>query len=201
MLLAGARRRRFARKEVVFHEGDPGDSLHLIESGRVAVRIQTPLGDTATLRIMNAGEHFGEFAVIAPAARNATIVALETTTTLVLHRDQINRLRAEHPSVDAMLLNAVVAEVRRLSAALVDALYVPVNTRLVRVLADLARTYPADQGKIVIPLTQDDLAGLCGATRPTVNQLLAKLAERELIGLSRGRITILDLPGLERRAR
>lgn len=199
-VLAAAQRRRFARREVVFHEGDPGDTLHLVESGHVAVRIHTPLGDTATLRIISPGEYFGELAVIAPAPRNATIVALESTTTLALHRDHLNRLRTEHPAVEEVLLSAVVGEIRRLSSALVDALYVPVPTRLARILVELAKTYPGQGGAILIPLTQEDLAGLCGATRPTVNQLLQKLAERKIIDLARGKIAILDLAALERRA-
>ena len=70
-LLTRARRRRFARQEVLFHEGDPGDSLHLVARGHVALRIHTPLGDVATMRIVRPGEFFGELAVVAPSARNA----------------------------------------------------------------------------------------------------------------------------------
>jgi CRP-like cAMP-binding protein len=195
------RRRKFGRGEVVFHEGDPGDTLHLIERGHLAVRVTTPLGDTATLRILGPGEYFGELAVISPGPRNATVLALEPTETVALHCDQINRLRREHADMDRVLLEAVIGEVRRMSAALLEAMYVPVPTRLVRQLVRLARTYPADdQGNVVIPLTQDDLAGLCGTTRPTVNQLLGKLADRKFIESARGRVVITDLPGLSRKA-
>jgi CRP/FNR family cyclic AMP-dependent transcriptional regulator len=200
-VLALARRRKFSRGEVVFHEGDPGDTLHLMDRGHVAVRVTTPLGDTATLRIIGPGESFGELAVISPAPRSATIIALEPTETLALHRDQINRVRHEHPVMDQALLEAVVGEVRRLSVALLDAMYSPVPTRLARQLVALARTYPADaKGRVVIPLTQDDLAGLCGTTRATVNQLIGKLVDRKLLEVARGRVTITDLPGLARKA-
>jgi CRP-like cAMP-binding protein len=199
--LALARRRKFARGEVVFHEGDPGDTVHFIDRGHVAVRVTTPLGDTATLRIIGPGGHFGELAVVSPGPRNAKIAALEPTETLALHRDHIDAFRREHPAIDRALLESVIAEVRRLSAALLDAMYVPVATRLARRLTELADSYPADpQGRTVIPLTQDDLAGLCGTTRPTVNQLLQKLCDRRLIELARGRVVITDLAGLEKRA-
>ncbi len=202
LVLAQARRRRFGRREVVFHEGDPGDTLHLIDSGHVAVRVTTPLGDAATLRVIGPGGHFGELAVVSPAPRNATIVALEPTETLALHRNEMNALRAKYPQVDRALLEAVVGAVRRMSQALLDALYVPVESRLLRRLAELAETYAADaKGEIIIPLTQDDLAGLVGATRPTVNQLLAKLVERDLLRISRGKVTLLDLQGLTARIR
>lgn len=197
-----ARRRKFSRGEVVFHEGDPGDTLHLIDRGHVAVRVTTPLGDMATLRIIGPGEYFGELALVSPAPRSATITALEPTETLVLHRDQINRVRLEHPDVEQALLDLVVGEVRRLSAALLDAMYAPVPLRLARQLVGLARSYQADaQGRVVIPLTQDDLASLCGTTRPTINQLIGKLTDNKLLEVARGRVIVTDLPGLARKAR
>jgi CRP/FNR family cyclic AMP-dependent transcriptional regulator len=201
-VLGLARRRKFSRGEVVFHEGDPGDTLHLIDRGHVAVRVTTPLGDMATLRIIGPGEYFGELALVSPAPRSATITALEPTETLVLHRDQINRVRLEHPDVEQVLLDVVVGEVRRLSAALLDAMYAPVPLRLARQLVGLARSYQADaQGRVVIPLTQDDLASLCGTTRPTINQLIGKLTQDKLLEVARGRVIVTDLPGLARKAR
>lgn len=201
-VLATARRRKFARGEVVFHEGDPGNTIHLIERGHVAVRVTSPLGDAATLRVLGPGEYFGELALISPAPRNATIVTLENVETLALHTNELQRLRREYPDVDRVLLEAVVQEVRRLSSALLDAMYVPARVRLARQLVDLARRFPADAGgRVVIPLTQDDLAGLCGTTRPTVNQLLGKLNEKHLVELARGRIVVVDLGGLTRLAR
>jgi CRP/FNR family transcriptional regulator, cyclic AMP receptor protein len=201
-ILAEARRRKFARREVIFHEGDPGDSLHLIERGHVTVRVTSPLGDTATLRILGPGEYFGELAVISPASRNATITALDAVETLSLHRDQMNRLRREHPAIEQVLLGAVVQEVRRLSASLLDAMYVPAAKRLARQLVNLAQRFPADaNGRTTIPLTQDDLAGLCGTARPTVNQMLAKLSERNLVDVARGRVVVIDLSALIKQAR
>lgn len=201
-VLGLARRRKFSRGEVVFHEGDPGDTLHLVDRGHVAVRVTTPLGDMATLRIIGPGEYFGELALVSPAPRSATITALEPTETLVLHRDQINRIRLEHPDVEQALLDLVVGEVRRLSAALLDAMYAPVPLRLARQLVGLARSYQADaQGRVVIPLTQDDLASLCGTTRPTINQLIGKLTDNKLLEAARGRVIVTDLPGLARKAR
>lgn len=201
-VLSSARRRSFRRGDIVFHEGDPGDTLHLIDRGRVAVRITTPYGDTTTIRILSAGEQFGELAVISEGPRNATVVALEPTETLSLSRGEIDRLRREHTDVDRAFLESIVREVRRLSLALVDAMYTPAQTRLARTLVRLAETYRADGEDVVrIPLTQDDLAGLCGATRPTVSQLLGRLVELGLVRVGRGRVEIIDLPGLRQRAR
>jgi CRP-like cAMP-binding protein len=137
-VLVAARRRRFARNEVVFHEGDPGDTVHLVDRGRVAVRVTSPLGDAVTLRILGPGAIFGELAVLSPAPRNATVVAVERTETLALHRDRFEQLRREHPDVDRILLEALITEVRRLSTQLLEALHAPVPRRVALRLIDLA---------------------------------------------------------------
>ena len=200
-MLRAARRRQFKRGEIIFHEGDPGDALYLVESGHAAVRVGTSYGDTATLRVIGPGEFFGELAVISPSARIATVVALEGCETLVLHRDQMSTLREQSPAVDRALLDTVVGQIRQANGRVLDAMFVPTSKRLSRRLVELAETYqPAPDGTVTIPLTQDDLAGLCGATRPTVNQLLGKLVDRRLIEVSRGRVGILNLAELTRMA-
>jgi CRP-like cAMP-binding protein len=200
MLIEAGRRRKFARGEVVFHDGDPGDSLHLVVRGHFAIRIGTPLGDVATLRVVGPGAHFGELAVLSPAPRRGSVVALEGGETLSLHRDDFVRLRATIPKIDEVLIEALVAEVRRLADALVDALYVPVEQRIWRRLHELVELYGRDV-PVVIPITQDDLAQLAGTTRSSANRVLRPAADDDLIRLARGRIEVLDVDALSRLAR
>ncbi|MDX6475435.1 MAG: family transcriptional regulator, cyclic receptor protein, partial [Gaiellaceae bacterium] len=104
-LLQVARRRTFGKGEVVFHEGDPADSMHLIEKGRFAVRTRTPLGDTALLAIHGPGAAFGELALMTrEAKRSATIAALEPGETRSVYRDDFARLQKRHPGVNEILL-------------------------------------------------------------------------------------------------
>ena len=201
--LAATTRRRFARREVLFHEGDPGDTVHLLDRGRVAVRITTPLGDVATLRVRGPGEVIGELALLDPASRRAaTVVALERTETLALRSDQFVELRRRHPSVDAFLVNVLAEEVRRLSGLLVEALYVPVDTRVVRRLVALEEAYrdPEAGGPTEVPLTQEDLASLAGTSRATVNRVLGEAERNGIIEVRRGRVIVLDRSALERRS-
>jgi CRP-like cAMP-binding protein len=200
-LLARARRRRFAKGEVLFHEGDPGDSMHLIAKGHLAVRVTTPLGDVATLLVLKRGDFVGEMAVVSPAPRNATVVALSEAETLSVNKEVLDELRAQHPAVDRVLIDALVTEVRRLSALLLEALYVPVDKRTWRRLLDLAAIYGPDTDGAVIPLTQEDLAQLIGTTRPTLNKLLRSVEDAGVIRSGRGRLEILDHEALRRRAR
>lgn len=200
--LAAARRRRFAAREVLFHEGDPGNSLHLIDRGRVAVRVSTPLGDAVTLEILSPGQVVGEMAVLEEGgARGATVVALEKTETLALHRDLFLELREDYPAIDRFLIEVLAARVRRLDSALMEALFVPVERRVLRRLVALTDVYQDAAGDVEISLTQEDLASLAGTSRATTNRALRLAEEAGVLALSRGRIRILDPALLARRAR
>lgn len=201
-VLSATRSRSYAKGEVVFHEGDPGETLHLIRTGRFAVRVSIPSGDTATLSVIGPGDAFGELALLGPSnERTATIVALEAGETLSLSRQDFAALRQDNPGVEQLLLAALARRIDELSRALLEALYVSVDRRVVRRLLDLAEAYPTPGQRVVtIPITQDDLAGMAGASRPTVNQVLQRLAGLGAVSLGRSRITIDDLALLRRRA-
>ena len=201
-LLRLARRRRFARGEVIFHEGDPGDTLHLVAQGHVAVRATTPLGDVAMLRVLRPGEFFGELAVVSPGPRNATVVALDRAETLGITKQQLDELRTRRPAVNAVVIEALATEVRRLSTAVTEALYLPSEKRLLRRLVELTVLFGSDtEPATVIPLTQDELAQLAGVTRPTANRILKSVEEDGAMRIGRGKVEILDAAALARQAR
>ena len=196
-LLAGARRRKFDRREVLFHEGDPAASLHLVDRGKVAIRVTTPLGDVAMLDVLVGGDILGEMALLAPGERrSATAIALERTETLMVDAQRFADLRANHPSAGELLMRLLAGRVQQLNHRLLEALYLPADTRLLRRLLWLADTYGDE-----IPLTQEDLAGLAGATRGTVNRVLRREEENGALALKRGRVIVIDRAALGRRAR
>ena len=201
-MLAGTRRRRYARGEIVFHEGDIGDALHLIAKGHVAVRSTTPLGDVSTFTVLGPGEVFGEGALLASdSRRTGTVVALEPVETQTLSGDQFGTLRREHPEVDRFLIEVLSAQVRRLSIRLQEALFIPAETRVLRRLVELCVSYRASDDSVVIPLTQDDLASLAGTSRPTANRVLKAAEDDGVLSVRRSRIEVIDSDALERRAR
>ncbi len=197
-LRALGRRRTFARDEVVFHRDDPGDSLHRIDRGRFAARIVTPLGEVATVAVQGRGEVFGLFAVLAPDhRRTATVVALEASETLSLAASDVHRLRRAHPEITEAIVELLTEEVAETSERLVEALYTPASRRVTQRLRALAELYAdqAEGGKVVIPLSQEHLAGLAGSTRETVNRVLKAEQQRGSVELGRNRITV-DLEAL-----
>lgn len=191
-LLALGRRRRFRRGDIIFHEGDPAESLHLVDVGHVAVRTTTPSGDVATLRLIGPGDQFGDLALVDASRRSAAIVAIDRVETVELRYADIGRFREEHHSFERVLLAMMARNVRRLSANLQETMYLAVPARVARRLDELCDMF--DGGPI--PLTQDDLAGLSGTTRQTVNQVLVELRDRGVLELGRGRITVVDRDGL-----
>src|SRR6476659_6561264 len=94
------RRRRFAKGEVLFHEGDPAEAVHLIVKGHVSVCMTTPRGDRVVLRVLGVGDLVGEYAIISPAPRSATVTALDSVETMTLASDEFAQLRAERPEID-----------------------------------------------------------------------------------------------------
>jgi len=201
-LLRVARRRRFARNEVVFHRDDPGDSLHLIQKGRFSLRVATPLGDVATIAVLGPGDSFGEMALLAEEPlRSATVTALEEAETFAVHRGEFEQLRSRHPEVDRILLRFLAGELRRVNERMLEALYVSAEKRTLRRLVELADLYRSADGEIVVTLTQESIAELAGVARPTVNAVLRDEEKRGTIALERGRTRIVDLDELARRAR
>ena len=132
-LVAGLRRRSYHRDEVIFHQGDPADTLHLIAAGHVSARVTLPGGEFVVVAIFGPGEAFGEIALVgSPHARGGTVVALEQCETLSLGRDEFHRLRTSYPGVDRFLVELLSARVERLNNYLLEALYVPAERRVLR---------------------------------------------------------------------
>ena len=195
-------RRTYRKDDTLFHEGDAGDLLYVIERGRVAIKVTTTLGDVVTLAVLGPGETFGEQALVdTQATRTASAVALETVEVRTLHRRDFEAARAEDRSMDELLVEMLAAQVRRLSARLQEALFVAADGRVLRRLAELVELYGADGGRSEIPLRQEDLASMAGTTRPTVNRLLRRLEQDGVVVLRRGQVTVLDTAALARRTR
>ena len=192
-VLAAASRHRYRRGEAIFREGDPGDSLHLLDKGHVAVQMTTPLGDVLTLAVLGPGEMFGELAALsAESHRSATIRSLDRTETLVVSGAAFAELRHDHPSLNELLLELASARIPRLSGQIVEALFVRADKRVLRRVLALAELHGGGLAGTTIPVRQDDVAELAGTSRPTVNRALKEAEAGGAVALGRGRITVVD---------
>jgi CRP-like cAMP-binding protein len=193
-------RRHFDRGEVVFHEGDPGDSLHIVTHGGFIARSSSTLGEVIAVNVFGVGDVFGEMVLLNPGAhRSATVVSHGRGATLMVSREPFEALRAADADVDRVLLSVLAERNRALTALVVELSFSPVDQRVCRrVLAFSEAVGVASNGWVT--LNQADLATLAGTTRSTVNRVLRRVEDRGLVKLARGRIKVIDEPALRRHA-
>lgn len=195
-------RHRYRRGEVIFHEGDPGESLHLIAEGRVKIGRISPDGDEVIVAVLGAGDAFGELVLLDGAPRSAKATALEATETLSLARSVFVRLVDDDPTFRWALFAGIAAHHRRLTDQLAEAHFLDLAGRLARQLARLALdgTRAGSEIRLGRLYTQSELASMIGGTRPRVNRLVGEFVDEGLIRIESDDIVVVDLPALERRA-
>jgi CRP-like cAMP-binding protein len=202
-LAATLRRRRFRRGEVIMHQGDPGDSLHIVAAGAVKILLPSAEGEEAIIATLRPGDYFGELALLDGAPRSATAAALEASDTLVLPRSVFMELLDTLPGLRDALFAGLAHELRRLTGHVEELHFLDLAGRLAMRLTRLAReTSPDAHGEIRLgwPYTQSDLAAMIGGTRQSVNRLLSELVEDGLIRIEPDALVISDLDELARRA-
>jgi CRP-like cAMP-binding protein len=194
-LVEVAERRAFHRGQVVFHDDDPADALHLVAQGYFAVRATMPDGATVLVAIIGPGDAFGELALIDTGRRGATVQAFADGETLALHRNAFEALRRQRPAVDRALATILAERIRRLNELLLEAHHVEADIRVRRRLLELADVFGGS-----ILLTQDEIAQTAGTSRATVNRVLREEEAAGSVVLGRGRTTVRDPEALRRAA-
>ena len=189
----------------MFHAGDPAREVHFILTGRFSLHVALSTGDESMIGVRGPGDLFGEMALFdADGSRAATVRALEPGTTAAVDRATFESLRAAHPAMTEALLSILADKVRLGDARLLEAIYVPVEVRVLRHLAELADLYAppgaAAGAPVTVPLRQEDLAALAGGSRATVNRVLRTEAELGIVTIGRSRTVVLDRAALRRRA-
>lgn len=194
------RHRRYGRGVVIFHEGDLGGVLHLVDRGYVGVRLTSLLGAESIIDVLGPGDTFGEQALIDGSGdRSASTVAIDDVETLTLDSATFRTLRQSNPAVDRFLLAVLNRRLRATSAQLLEARYVSAERRVYRCLVRLADRFDVwTEG--VIPLRQSDVASMAGVTRATANRLLRQAERDGLIAIGRSRLRIDDPTEVLRRA-
>jgi CRP/FNR family cyclic AMP-dependent transcriptional regulator len=195
--------RRFRRNEVIFHEGDPGDSLHIVVEGRVKITRESAEGDEAIVVILSPGDSFGELVLLDGAPRSATATAMEPTETLTMARATFVELVESGSPFRGRLLTGIARRIRRLTDQLAEVHFLDLAGRLALQLTRLAEeSAPGRSTDIELrkTLTQSDLAAMVGGTRQRVNQIIGDFAAEGLVSHDGGRIVIRDLERLRQRA-
>lgn len=195
------RPREFRPGEVIFHQGDPCESLFLLRRGRVAVHVLTPDGDQVTVGLIAAPDAFGEVGLVrADHHHTASVVALDRVHVLAVLAARFHEVRREHDDLTDWLLVTLTRRLERTSELLGEALFVDAQHRVARRLIDAHESFGAGEAG-PLPLRQEDLAAMAGVSRPTANRALRRLVSQGVIRLGRCHVEVLDPAGLTRAAR
>jgi CRP/FNR family transcriptional regulator len=197
-------RSHMERGDVLFHEGDRGDTLYVIAEGKIKLGRTSPDGRENLVAILGPGEMFGELSLFDPGPRTMTATAVAETQLLGLGNDSLTGLLTGRPEVAKALLAALAQRLRRTNEHLADLVFTDVPGRVAKALLDLAERFgrPVEEGVMVShDLTQEELAQLVGASRETVNKALADFAGRGWLKLEARAVLLLDVDRLRRRAR
>lgn len=197
--LACLRVRRFRRDETIFHQGDPGDALYIVASGRVKVLLPSPdAGEPAILATLDRGQFFGELAMLDGRPHSASVIALEPTEALMLGRADFERLFETEPSIRRSLVLALAGQLRRLTDHVEALHFLDLPERLAQRIVELAMDTPGAtldaEVRLDWPFTQAELAGMVGGSRESVNRLLADFVGRGLIRFER-EVLVVPNPG------
>jgi CRP/FNR family transcriptional regulator/CRP/FNR family cyclic AMP-dependent transcriptional regulator len=201
-LLADATgKRAFAKGMIIFHKDSPGQTLYIIESGRVRIFILSESGQEISVNVYGPGEFFGELALLDSLPRSAGAVVMEDTVTLTLQRDDFMRLVQEHPEISMSIMRVLSTRLRYTTMYAEGLAFLDVFGRVAAKLIELADRYGKEgEGvEIALRLTQGELASWIGASRESVNKVLGAFRDQGLIALDGQRITVLDRRELRRR--
>jgi CRP/FNR family transcriptional regulator, cyclic AMP receptor protein len=188
---------RLERNDTLFSEGDEADELFVVLTGRIAIAKRSTDGRESLVALMEPGDIFGEMPLFDDEPRSATARALERSE---LVRVPFEAVRSELEAQPAVLWDVVALFASRLRVtddALADAMLLDVTGRTAKRLLELAG--PADE--FVLPITQEELAGLVGASRERVNKAIAAFVRLGWIGQTDRRYRILNRQRLTDRAR
>lgn len=190
------------RGDVLFHEGEPGDCLYVIRTGKVKLGRRSADGRENLLAVLGPGELLGELSLFDPGLRTATATAISDVVVLQMGHDELMKWLATTPAVAEHLLRALARRMRRTNEALADLVFSDVPGRVAKALLELSAKFghPAPDGiRVSHGLTQEELAQLVGASRETVNKALADFTARGWVRREGRAIVLLDPERLERR--
>lgn len=189
-----AQSRSWRAGATIFVMDDPGTSMMLVRGGTVRISSPTPEGRSVVLAELGPGAVFGEIALLDGGHRSADATAATDCTLLVFERRDFLPLLHGNWQLTAAVLRVVCERLRRADAFIVDLAFSDLAGRLAKTLIGRARADPG--GGSYVTDTQGVLAAMVGSSREAVNRCLAKWQKEGLVGISGGRIDLLDPEGL-----
>src|SRR5262245_11796252 len=188
---------RLRRGDVIFEKGDGATSLYIVFSGRVAIAAKSSDGRESVISVLGPGALFGEMSLFDAGRRSAQARALTTANLISIAYDDVKQVLSHRPDVLWAVVRILARRLRETDEALADAMFLDVTGRTAKRLLALAD----GDDFFRMPLTQEELAGMVGASRERVNKAIALFVRLGWLEVSgRSQYHILDRAELEARA-
>ena len=186
-----ASEKHYPKNAVVLTEGEMGDSLYMIQSGKVKVFIGDENGREIILKILGPGAFFGEMSMIDKQPRSASVRTVEASSFLVLTHAAFERCIEQAPRIANLVMRCLAERVREADRKIGTLALMDVYGRVASTLLELS-VY--SNGKLMVgeKLSQQDLANMVGASREMVNRILKDLSDRGFISIESKAITIIN---------
>lgn len=194
----------FPRGHTIFAEGEPGDRLFIIVSGKVKIGRRSPDGRENLITILGPSDMFGELAIFDPGPRTSSVTTINEVRAVSMDREALRAWIVGRPEIAEQLLRVLARRLRRTNNNLADLIFTDVPGRVAKQLLQLVQRFGAQAGsglRVTHDLTQEEIAQLVGASRETVNKALADFTQRGWIRVEGKSVVILDPERLAKRAR
>lgn len=193
------------RGHVIFREREVDDGkVYVVLDGRVGLERRDDRDHSTMLAVLGPSEMFGELSALDPGQRTSTATALMPTRLAMLSADDLLDWATHRPVIARQLLRVLARRLRRTNDTVASMVFVDVPGRVAGAVLDLAGRFgePTDQGlRVKHALTQDQLAQLVGASRETVNKVLANFSSRGWLTLESRSLVLRDIDAVRKRAR
>lgn len=187
LLIKLAKPRTLTVGQVLFSQGDAGETLFAVGNGKLEISLLSPEGTKLILAIMHEGDILGEIALFAPGPRTATVTALLPTTVWGIKNTDVLAALRFNPDLQLDMIELAGQRLRWMGQQYSEQIFVGVPTRLARRILHLIGPYDTE-----LRMSQHDLASFVGVTRETVSKTLSVWKKTKVISLGRGSIKIIN---------
>lgn len=190
-----ARVRNYKKNMIVFMEGEPGEALYFVISGKVKISKTTADGREQILHILQHGDVFAEVVLIDGGPYPATSEVIESGQVGMLLNDDVENLIRSNPEIALKLLRLMSKRLRMAQRQVRDLALKDTYGRLAAMLLMLGKEHGEEttEGiKIDLPLSRQELANLIGTTRETVTRILGDFKKYKCLNLDKQVIIIID---------
>ncbi len=186
--------RSYETGQVIFREGDSGDTCFVVRSGGVRVTKTHSDGRVITLAQVTSPQMFGELAMFEGETRSASVEAIEETTAIAILAGDMRRILSEHPGIAAKMCVELADRLRAANERITRQSFQTVAGRVATVLLGLVgpEHAAAFEVEVLIPMTQTEIAQLAGASRESASRFLAKLERAGIVSTGRGKVIVRE---------